>query len=148
MQCICVTRGSKTSSLAMAARRRAGASRCISPQRVRAPSSTPARWRTACCSTCACRRRFVAVYLSLFPNVARETGLEPTFVEELRSAFSAGGVERAAPRVSDEVVDLLTAAGTVEDCRRRLEEYRAAGVQLAVLAPIEGSLELAIESLH
>jgi 5,10-methylenetetrahydromethanopterin reductase len=93
-------------------------------------------------------RRFVAVYLSLFPNVARETGLEPTFVEELRSAFSAGGVERAAPRVSDEVVDLLTAAGTVEDCRRRLEEYRAAGVQLAVLAPIEGSLELAIESLH
>jgi 5,10-methylenetetrahydromethanopterin reductase len=93
-------------------------------------------------------RRFVAVYLSMFPNVARETGLEPTFVEELRSAFAAGGVEGAAPRVTDEVVDLLTAAGTVEDCRQRLEEYRAAGVQLAVLAPIDGSLELAIESLH
>jgi len=92
-------------------------------------------------------RRFIAVYLSLFPNVARETGLEPGFVQRLRDAVADGGVDAAAPRVSDQVVDLLAAAGTVDDCRRRLDEYRAAGVELPILAPVDGALELTIESL-
>ncbi len=92
-------------------------------------------------------RRFIAVYLSMFPNVARETGLEPEFVARLREAFAAGGVESAAPLVGDEVVDLLSAAGTVEECRRRLDDYREAGVELPILAPVEGALELTIDSL-
>ena len=58
-----------------------------------------------------------------------------------------GGVDAAAPLVGDDVVNLLTAAGTVEDCRRRLDEYRAAGVELPVLAPVDGALELTIDAL-
>jgi 5,10-methylenetetrahydromethanopterin reductase len=92
-------------------------------------------------------RRFLAVYLSLFPNVARETGLPQAFIHALATAFARGGVDAAAPGISDDVVGLLTAAGTVEDCRRRLDEYRAAGVELAVLAPVDGALEMAIETL-
>jgi len=92
-------------------------------------------------------RRFVAVYLSLFPNVARETGLAAEFVEALRAAYSAGGPDAAAPLVDDEVVELLTASGSVADCRRRLQEYRDAGVALPVLAPVDGALELTIASL-
>ncbi len=92
-------------------------------------------------------RRFVAVYLSLFPNVARETGLEPDLVRRLTDAFADGGVDAAAPLVGDDVVDLLTASGSVEDCRRRLDEYREAGVDLPILAPVEGALELTIETL-
>jgi 5,10-methylenetetrahydromethanopterin reductase len=93
-------------------------------------------------------RRFIAVYLSMFPNVARETGLDPAFVRTLREAFSTGGVESAAPLVSDEVVDLLSASGSVEDCRARLEEYREAGVQLPILAPVQGALELTVDGLR
>ena len=92
-------------------------------------------------------RRFIAVYLSLFPNVARETGLDPEFVQRLRAVFTERGVDAAAPLVSDGVVDLLSASGTVEDCRGRLDEYRAAGVQLPVLAPVDGTLELTIDAL-
>jgi 5,10-methylenetetrahydromethanopterin reductase len=92
-------------------------------------------------------RRFIAVYLSLFPNVARETGLDPDFIRTLSQAFADGGVDAAAPRVGDEVVDLLTASGSVEDCRRRLDEYREAGVDLPILAPVEGTLELTIDTL-
>lgn len=92
-------------------------------------------------------RRFIAVYLSLFPNVARETGLPPEIVQQIRSAFLDGGVEAAAPRVGDEVVDLLAAAGTVDDCRDRLDRYRAAGVDLPILAPVDGAVELAIQTL-
>jgi 5,10-methylenetetrahydromethanopterin reductase len=92
-------------------------------------------------------RRFIAVYLSLFPNVARETGLDEDFVEHLRAVFTQAGLEGAAPLVGDEVVNLLSASGTVEDCRRRLEDYRAAGVQLPVLAPVDGAIELTIDAL-
>jgi 5,10-methylenetetrahydromethanopterin reductase len=92
-------------------------------------------------------RRFIGLYLSLFPNVARETGLDPEFVRMLSEAFADGGVDTAAACVGDEVVDLLSAAGTVEDCRRRLEEYREAGVELPILAPVDGALELTIDSL-
>ena len=92
-------------------------------------------------------RRFIAVYLSLFPNVARETGLEPEVVRRLSDAFADGGVDAAAPFVGDDVVDLLTASGSVEDCRRRLDEYREAGVDLPILAPVEGALELTIDAL-
>ena len=104
------------------------------------PNDDPTRGRDAA-------RRFLAVYLSLFPNVARETGLEPSVVQMLASAFGSGGVDAAAPLVGDDVVDLLTAAGSVEDCRRRLDEYRAAGVELPILVPVDGAMELAIEAL-
>lgn len=92
-------------------------------------------------------RRFIAVYLSLFPNVARETSLDPEFVRTLSQAFADGGVDAAAPLVGDDVVDLLTASGSVEDCRRRLDEYREAGVDLPILAPVDGALELTIDTL-
>jgi 5,10-methylenetetrahydromethanopterin reductase len=104
------------------------------------PHDDPARGRDGA-------RRFLAVYLSLFPNVARETGLEPNFVQTLASAFRAGGVDAAAPLIGDDVVDLLAVAGSVEDCRRRLDEYRAAGVDRPVLAPVDGAMELTIEAL-
>lgn len=92
-------------------------------------------------------RRFLAVYLSLFPNVARETGLDPESVRRLRETFSDGGVDAAAPLVGDDVVEKLTASGSVEDCRRRLGEYREAGVDLPILAPVDGALELTIDTL-
>lgn len=92
-------------------------------------------------------RRFIAVYLSMFPNVARETGLAPAFMRALRETFATGGVESTAPLVGDDIVDLVSASGSVEDCRARLAEYRKAGVDLPILAPVEGALELTIDSL-
>jgi 5,10-methylenetetrahydromethanopterin reductase len=92
-------------------------------------------------------RRFIAVYLSLFPNVARETGLEPELIRTLSEAFAGGGVDAAAPLVGDDVVEKLSASGSVEDCRRRLGEYREAGVDLPIVAPVHGALELTIDTL-
>ena len=37
-----------------------------------------------------------ALYLSLFPNIAKETGLDPELVARTRAAFEDGGVEAAA----------------------------------------------------
>jgi 5,10-methylenetetrahydromethanopterin reductase len=92
-------------------------------------------------------RRFVALYLSLFPNIAKETGLDAAFMDEVRAAFGRDGLDAAVPLVPDDVVDLLTASGTVEQCQARLDEYRAAGVDVPVLVALEDSVELAIDTL-
>jgi 5,10-methylenetetrahydromethanopterin reductase len=91
--------------------------------------------------------RFVALYLSMFPNIARETGLDAELVAATRAAFENGGIDAAVRVVPRSVVDLLCAAGTPAECRERLEEYRAAGVELPVLIALEGSLELALDAL-
>lgn len=91
--------------------------------------------------------RFIALYLSLFPNIARESGVSESDVASIRETFHARGLEAAAEQVGDEVVDMLAAAGTVEECRKRLDEYRAAGVQLPVLLPVEGAMDLTIAAL-
>jgi 5,10-methylenetetrahydromethanopterin reductase len=92
-------------------------------------------------------RRFVAVYLSLFPNIAKETGLPPDLLDRLRAAFHDEGLDAAARLVGDDVVDSLTAAGTPEECRARLDEYRRAGIGLPVLIPLDGAVESVIDQL-
>lgn len=92
-------------------------------------------------------RDFLAVYLSMFPNLARETGLDEALVESIRTTFNADGVEAAARNIDDSVVDQLCAAGSVEECRERLQAYRQAGVDLPILTPLDGTMELAIDEL-
>lgn len=86
-------------------------------------------------------RAFVALYLSLFPNVARETGLDEELVADVRAAFEREGLEAAIARMGGDPVARLAAAGTPDEVRDRLDEYRDAGVDVPVLVPVEGALE-------
>ena len=78
-------------------------------------------------------RPIVAAYLSNFPNIARETGLDHETLERIRSI--------GAPAVSDEILDHLVVAGTPEHCHQRLQAYRAAGVRLPIVAPLANVTE-------
>ena len=91
--------------------------------------------------------RFIALYLSFFPNIARETGVDEQTLAATREMMAERGLEAASELIGDEIVDRLTIAGTVEECRARLDEYRAAGVQLPVLAPLESTATLAVDEL-
>jgi 5,10-methylenetetrahydromethanopterin reductase len=92
--------------------------------------------------------RFCGLYLSLFPNIAKETGLDPELIAATRAAFEEGGVDAALHVLPRSVVDLLCAAGTPAECQERLDEYRAAGVQEPVLIALEGTVDLAIDTLR
>jgi 5,10-methylenetetrahydromethanopterin reductase len=83
-------------------------------------------------------RPIVAAYLSNFPHIAKETGLDPETLKRIH--------ELGAPAVSDEILDQLVVVGTPERCRQRLQAYRAAGVQLPIVAPI-GNFAETIEAL-
>ncbi len=83
-------------------------------------------------------RPLIATYLSGFPNIARESGLDEQTLERIRAD--------GARAVTDEIVDRLAVAGTPEHCRQRIEAYRAAGAQLPILAPVD-NWDAAIEAL-
>ena len=91
---------------------------------------------------------FICLYLSLFPNIARETGVDEDAVQQTRAAFNEGGVEAATEVMPLEVVDQLAAAGTPEECQRRIDDYRDAGVDLPILIALGDSIELAIDTLR
>ena len=92
-------------------------------------------------------RRFIALYLSLFPNIARETDLPQDLVVRTRHSFETEGPEAAARHIDDTVVDLLSASGTPQECRRRIDDYRAAGIQLPILFPLDPNVRMAVETL-
>ena len=92
-------------------------------------------------------RRLIGLYLALFPNIAQETHLPEALIQQVRAAFHQEGPEAAAAYIDDEVVESLTASGTPAECRRKIEAYRAAGVQLPILFPVDPNVHMAIETL-
>jgi len=92
-------------------------------------------------------RSLIALYLALFPNIAQETQLPDDLIQQVRAAYNQGGPEAAAAYIDDEVVDYLTASGTPAECRRKIEMYRAAGVQMPILFPLDPNVQMAIETL-
>ncbi|MCW3011350.1 MAG: class flavin-dependent oxidoreductase [Solirubrobacterales bacterium] len=92
-------------------------------------------------------RRFIALYLGTMPNIAKETGLPQRTLDDVGNALFGEGLEAAVKLVPEEAIDTLAVAGTPEQCRKRLDEYRAAGIDVPVLAPVEGAMEAAIDFL-
>ena len=67
-----------------------------------------------------------------FHPILFEAGYTEEFIAPFREALLAGDTRRMIPQVSDEVVENLCIAGTPEECRRRLEDLNAAGVDMPV----------------
>ncbi len=89
----------------------------------------------------------VALYLSLFPDIAQQTGLPSELIVEVRAAFHSQGLEAASAWIDDGVLAELTAAGNPAECREKIAAYRALGVQMPVLSALAPGLALAIDTL-
>ena len=87
------------------------------------------------------------MYLSLFPNLAQETGLADNLILQVREVFEKQGAEQAAKLIDDAVVNKLTASGAAAEVRARIEQYRAAGMQLPIIFPLGEGLSEVIETL-
>jgi 5,10-methylenetetrahydromethanopterin reductase len=92
-------------------------------------------------------RPILATYLVYFPNLARETGIDPEFLERLRARASQSGLESTFADLPDALVQQHALCGPPDACRERLAEYRHAGLELPVLFPDPLSLEPTIHSL-
>lgn len=79
------------------------------------------------------------------PEVLAGYGVSGEQLDAFRSAWKRGDPS-ASSLVPTAAVDALAVAGTPSDARRRVEEYRSAGVDLPILMPI-GNVNYAIEKL-
>jgi probable F420-dependent oxidoreductase len=82
-------------------------------------------------------RSAVAFYAGFFPRYNRllaESGFaEP--VARIKEAFDAGDRAEAERRVPDELIAAISAAGTPEQCRAKVEAYRGSGIALPIISP-------------
>jgi 5,10-methylenetetrahydromethanopterin reductase len=79
------------------------------------------------------------------PEVLEAYGVKREQLDALSAAWKSGSPQ-ASGLVPDAAVDALAVAGTAAEARRKVEEYREAGVDLPILMPI-GNVNYAIESL-
>ena len=93
-------------------------------------------------------RPILATYLVHFPNLARETGLDPEFLQHLRlRAAEGGGIQATFSELPDGLIANHAVLGPPESCRERLAEYRAAGMRLPILFPDPAGAETVAREL-
>ncbi|MCH9036102.1 MAG: LLM class flavin-dependent oxidoreductase [Chloroflexi bacterium] len=95
-------------------------------------------------------RHPLAMYIGQQPHIALASGVDPELVQRIQDTMGGwpprpGGIEAAMPLVSDQVLDLLTASGTPEMCRQRVQEYLEAGASCPVLCPLTSNVDEIID---
>jgi len=78
-----------------------------------------------------------AAYTGYFPRYARMTA-EQGFAAEaeaITQAWARGDFDAAAAAVSDALIDASAIAGTPEQCRAKIQQYRDSGIDVPIIAP-------------
>ena len=95
-------------------------------------------------------RELVAQYLGQQPHIGKASGVDESLLEEIGRVLTWPAtpeqIERAMELVPDEVVQLITASGTAEDCRAKVEEYVEAGCTCPVLYPLGDDVPAMVEA--
>ena len=95
-------------------------------------------------------RELVTQYLGQQPHIGIASGVDASLLEEIGKVLTwpAGPEEirRAMALVPDEVVQMLTASGTPEECRAKVREYVDAGCTCPVLYPLGDDVAAMIEA--
>jgi len=95
-------------------------------------------------------RELVTQYLGQQPHIMKASGVDQGLLDEIGKVLTwpAGPEEirRAMKLVPDEVVQMITASGTPEECRAKVREYVAAGCTSPVLYPLGDDVRATIDA--
>jgi 5,10-methylenetetrahydromethanopterin reductase len=95
-------------------------------------------------------RELVAQYLGQQPHIMKASGVDEALLEEIGRVLtwpaSPAQIEQAMTLVPDEVVQLITASGTADDCREKVQEYVDAGCTCPILYPLGDDVEAMIDA--
>lgn len=85
-------------------------------------------------------RMLVTQYLGQQPHIMAASGVPDSLLEEVNAVLTWPAtleqVEAASKLVPDDVVQMLCAAGTAEECRTQVDEYVANGATCPILYPL------------
>ena len=95
-------------------------------------------------------RELVTQYLGQQPHIGKASGVDSALLEEIGGIFTwpatQAQIERAMALVPDDVVQLITASGTPDECRAKVQEYVDAGCTCPVLYPLGDDVPAMIEA--
>jgi 5,10-methylenetetrahydromethanopterin reductase len=95
-------------------------------------------------------RELVTQYLGQQPHIGKASGVDESLLEEIGRLLTwpatQDQIERAMALVPDDVVQLVTASGTVDECRAKVQEYVDAGCTCPVLYPLGDDVPAMLEA--
>jgi len=95
-------------------------------------------------------RELVAQYLGQQPHIMKASGVSEELLEEIGRVLTWPAtpeqIELAMKLVPDDVVQLITASGTADDCRAKVQEYVDAGCTCPVLYPLGDDVSAMIDA--
>jgi 5,10-methylenetetrahydromethanopterin reductase len=95
-------------------------------------------------------RELVTQYLGQQPHIGKASGVDASLLEEIGRLLTWPAtqeqIEKAMELVPDDVVQLVTASGTPDECRAKVQEYVDAGCTCPVLYPLGDDVPAMIEA--
>ncbi len=95
-------------------------------------------------------RELVTQYLGQQPHIMKASGVDQSLLDEIGEVLtwpaSEEEIRRAMALVPDDVVQMITASGTPDECRAKVREYVEAGCTCPVLYPLGDDVGAMIEA--
>ena len=89
-------------------------------------------------------------YLAQQPHIAKASGVSQDVINEIQSILgwpaTREQINRAKHLVPDELVNRITASGTPDEARAKVNEYRKRGATCPILYPVGGNFKLLIDT--
>jgi 5,10-methylenetetrahydromethanopterin reductase len=89
-------------------------------------------------------------YLAQQPHIAKASGVSKDVIDEIQSILgwpaTKEQINRAKHLVPDELVGRITASGTPDEARTKVNEYRKRGATCPILYPVGGNFRLLIDT--
>jgi 5,10-methylenetetrahydromethanopterin reductase len=95
-------------------------------------------------------RELLTQYLAQQPHIAKASGVAPQVVAEIQSILGWPAtheqIQQAKHLVSDELITRITASGTPEEARAKVQQYIDHGATAPILYPVGGDVRLLIDT--
>ena len=95
-------------------------------------------------------RKLVTQYLGQQPHIMKASGVSQELLDEINKVLkwpaTEEEIEHAMKLVPDDVVQLITASGTPEECKAKVEEYLSGGATCPILYPLGEDVKLMIDT--
>jgi 5,10-methylenetetrahydromethanopterin reductase len=95
-------------------------------------------------------RELLTQYLAQQPHIAKASGVSQDVVDNIQSILgwpaTKEQIQQAKHLVPEELIHRITASGTPEEARIKVEEYRSNGCTSPILYPVGGDVKLLIDT--
>jgi 5,10-methylenetetrahydromethanopterin reductase len=95
-------------------------------------------------------RMLVTQYLGQQPHIMKASGVPESLLDEIGQVLTWPAthdqVVAASKLVPDDVVQMITASGTADECREKVAEYLAAGATCPILYPLGDDVHAMIDA--